>query len=120
MPSATAAFTESGLARVSEQIRADIENEQIVGAVGLLASAGEIQFFESFGARDREGGRAMTNDAIFAIASMTKPITSFAVMMLHEAGHFDLSAVLKHDLRFQSMTYKGRARGRRTVQHQYL
>ena len=87
---AAASFTESGLERISEAIRADIAGEQIAGAVALLASAGEIQFFESFGARDREAGLAMTNDAIFALASMTKPITSFAVMMLHEAGHFDL------------------------------
>ena len=87
---AAAAFTESGLGRISEEIRADIEGERIVGAVALLASAGEIQFFESFGSRAREAGHAMTNDAIFAMASMTKPITSFAVMMLHEAGRFDL------------------------------
>lgn len=87
---AAAAFTESGLERIGEEIRADIEGERIAGAVALLASAGEIQFFESFGSLDREAGHAMTNDAIFAMASMTKPITSFAVMMLHEAGHFDL------------------------------
>ena len=87
---AAAAFTESGLERMREAIRADIADDQIAGAVALLASAGETTFFESFGFRDTEAGLAMTNDAIFALASMTKPITSFAVMMLHEAGHFDL------------------------------
>ncbi len=86
----TASFSESGLEGIREAIEGDIEGEQIAGAVALLASAGEIQFFESFGHRDREAGDAVTNDAIFAIASMTKPITSFAVMMLHEEGHFDL------------------------------
>ena len=85
-----ASFTEGGLEGIREAIDADIDGDQIAGAIVLLAVAGEIQFFESFGARDREAGQAMTNDAIFAIASMTKPIASFAVMMLHEAGHFEL------------------------------
>lgn len=37
---------------------------------------------------DREAGKAMQNDSLFRICSMTKPITSLAVMMLYEEGHF--------------------------------
>ena len=87
---AARSLTESGLERIRAEIRSDIDDGRIAGAVGLLAVAGELQFLESFGAADRDAGRAMRDDAIFAIASMTKPITSFAVMMLHEAGHFAL------------------------------
>ncbi len=87
---AARSFTESGLERIRAEIRTDIDDGRIAGAVGLLAVDGELRFLESFGALDREADRAMRNDAIFAMASMTKPITSFAVMLLHEAGHFDL------------------------------
>ena len=54
----------------------------IAGAVALVARGGEVAFFESFGARDRERGIAMTDDTIFRIASMSKPITSVAVIAL--------------------------------------
>jgi len=87
---AARSFTESGLERIRAEIRTDIDDGRIAGAVGLLAVDGELRFLESFGALDREADRAMRNDAIFAMASMTKPITSFAVMLLQEAGHFDL------------------------------
>lgn len=87
---AARSFSDSGLERIRAEIRTDIEDGRVAGAVGLLAVHGELRFLESFGAIDREAGRAMRDDAIFAIASMTKPITSFAVMILHEAGHFDL------------------------------
>ena len=87
---AARSFSNNGLEHIRTEIRTDIADGRIAGAVGLLAVDGELRFLESFGAIDREADRAMRDDAIFAIASMTKPITSFAVMMLHEAGHFDL------------------------------
>ncbi len=43
---------------------------------------------KSFGAADIDSNKAMTDDAIFRIASMTKPVTSVAVMMLYENGKF--------------------------------
>ena len=49
-------FTPSGVERIREAIRADIDGDQIAGAVVLLASGGEVQIFESFGSRDREAG----------------------------------------------------------------
>ena len=83
-------FSDAGLTQIRDTIGADITNQQIAGAVALLYADSEVKFFESFGSRDREGDRPMSNDTVFAIASMTKPITSFAVMMLHEEGHFEL------------------------------
>jgi CubicO group peptidase (beta-lactamase class C family) len=64
---------------------------QLAGAVGLIARRGRIAFFESFGARDREQGAPMQRDAIFRIASMSKPITSVATLVLAEEGRFLLS-----------------------------
>jgi CubicO group peptidase (beta-lactamase class C family) len=56
----------------------------------LIARHGRIAYFESFGYRDRAAGAPMTKEAIFRIASMTKPITSVAVMMLHEEGKLQI------------------------------
>lgn len=67
-----------------------VEREKLSGAVALLARDGEIVFFEAAGAADREAGKPMREDTLFRIASMSKPITSVAVMMLHEEGHFEL------------------------------
>ena len=54
-----------------------------------MARRGKVVHFSAFG--DRVAGSApMTHDAIFRIASMTKPIASVALMMLYEEGHFQL------------------------------
>jgi CubicO group peptidase (beta-lactamase class C family) len=56
--------------------------------VTLVSRRGRIVYFEATGKADIEEGRAIQNDSIFRIASMTKPIVSLAVMMLHEEGRF--------------------------------
>ena len=79
------------LARLTKITQDHVEAGRLPGAVILLARYGKIAYFESFGHRDRDKGLAMTRDALFRIYSMTKPITSVAVMMLHEEGHFQIS-----------------------------
>jgi len=76
------------LSRLGEFARAETEKGRIAGAVSLVARRGHIAYFESVGKADIEEGRAMREDSIFRIASMTKPIVSLAVMMLHEEGRF--------------------------------
>jgi len=76
------------LSRLSEFALAEIEKGRIAGAVSLVARRGHIVYFESVGKADIEEGRAMREDSIFRIMSMTKPIVSLAVMMLHEEGRF--------------------------------
>ena len=78
------------LARLATITRDHVEAGRLPGAVILLARQGKIAYFESFGHRDRAKGLAMTTDAIFRIYSMTKPITSVAVMMLQEEGYFQV------------------------------
>ena len=63
---------------------------KIPGAVTLVARKGEIAHLSALGQADVERGRALKDDAIFRIYSMTKPITSVALMMLVEEGKIAL------------------------------
>jgi len=74
------------LKRLPDALRSDIGKGLLPGAVVLVARHGKIACLEALGYRDREAGTAMTPDTIFRIASMTKPFTSVAAMMLAEEG----------------------------------
>src|SRR3569833_2051032 len=63
---------------------------QIAGAVTMVVRHGKGAWLKPQGMLDREAGKAMPADAMFRICSMTKPITSVAVMMLYEEGKFQL------------------------------
>ena len=78
------------LARVSEAFEGYADDGRIAGAVGLVARHGKLAWAEAWGMRDLAAGDPMETDDIFRIFSMTKPITSVAVMMLWEEGHFRL------------------------------
>ncbi|MBH98819.1 MAG: serine hydrolase [Rhodospirillaceae bacterium] len=79
------------LQRVENLIENAIENQVIAGAVALIARHGEIALLDSYGMADINNNQPMQNNSIFRIASMTKPITSLAIMMLYEEGHFFLN-----------------------------
>jgi CubicO group peptidase (beta-lactamase class C family) len=74
------------LKRLRDTLRADIDRGVVPGAVMLVGRRGQIASLEALGYRDRELGAAMAPDTIFRIASMTKPFTSVAAMMLAEEG----------------------------------
>ena len=76
------------LARVDAALKPYIDNKQLAGAVVAIARKNKTVYMKSFGAADIDSNKAMTNNAIFRIASMTKPVTSVAVMMLYEEGKF--------------------------------
>src|SRR4051812_23786342 len=80
------------LERLAAVIHADVARRLIPGAVLAIARGGRLAYGEAFGWRDREAGAAMTADAIFRVASMTKPITSVAAMMLAEEGRLEIAA----------------------------
>ena len=70
---------------------------KLSGAVTLVAKEGKVVNFEATGLRDIESGDAMSRDDLFWIASMTKPITAMAVMMLVEEGKLSIEdPVAKH------------------------
>jgi CubicO group peptidase (beta-lactamase class C family) len=68
-----------------------IEPGKIAGCLTLVARKGEIAYLQPQGLMDRERGKPMTVDTLFRIYSMTKPITSVALMSLYEEGLFELS-----------------------------
>jgi CubicO group peptidase (beta-lactamase class C family) len=84
-------FLSTRLKRLSDRINEGVQKGELPGAVVLIARNGKIVMFDAFGFRDREAKAPMTTDAIFRIASMTKPIVSVAAMMLVEEGKISLA-----------------------------
>jgi CubicO group peptidase (beta-lactamase class C family) len=87
---------EAGLSRerldyLSGILKTHVKEKRLAGVTALIAHHGKIGYFESFGARDVDAGDPMHKDSIFGIASMTKPITSAAVMMLYEKALLSLN-----------------------------
>src|SRR5580704_6056181 len=81
-----------GLRRVDEHLRTRyLDPGRIAGALTLIARRGKVAFLSALGLMDRERSVPMRADAIFRIYSMTKPVASVALMMLHERGVFQLS-----------------------------
>jgi len=78
------------LARLTEKMQSYIDDSKLAGAVTLVARHGRIVHFEAQGWRHKEADQPMTTDTIFRIASMTKPVTSVALMTLYEEGLFQL------------------------------
>jgi CubicO group peptidase (beta-lactamase class C family) len=78
------------LRRVTEVFKADVESKAIAGAVVIVVRNGKVGYHEAFGFRDRAKNAAMTRDSIFRIASMTKPVTAVAALMLMEEGKLQL------------------------------
>jgi CubicO group peptidase (beta-lactamase class C family) len=76
------------LERISKTVQQSIDDKRIAGAVTLVARHGHVVWFKAQGMSDREAGKPMRPDSIFRICSMSKPITSTAVMMLYEEGKF--------------------------------
>lgn len=67
-----------------------VDAGQMAGAVALVWRGGQVVDQAAVGWRDIEAGAPMVGDAIFRIASLTKPITSVAALMLYDEGRFDL------------------------------
>jgi len=76
------------LERIAGAVQRSIDDKRIAGAVTLVARRGRVAWVKAQGMMDREAGKPMQTDSIFRICSMTKAITSLAVMMLYEEGHF--------------------------------
>jgi CubicO group peptidase (beta-lactamase class C family) len=84
-------FSSVRLKRLSDRLNEGVKTGEIPGAVVLIARNGRIVMFDAFGYRDRETKAPMKTDAIFRIASMSKPITSVAAMTLVEEGKLSLA-----------------------------
>ena len=92
MSPSKAGFAPDRLERIADHLnRAYIDNGKIAGCQVAVTRKGHLAYFKSLGQMDRERGKKMTDDAIFRIYSMTKPITSVALMTLYERGYFQLN-----------------------------
>lgn len=83
-----AGFSEERLRRIHPVLEKSIERGEFAGIDVAIARHGKLAWAESFGYRDLEAHKPMQADTIFQLHSMTKPITSTAVMMLYEEGKF--------------------------------
>jgi CubicO group peptidase (beta-lactamase class C family) len=83
-------FNAKKLERVGDYLRDQIAQGKIPGAIVLIRQHGKTVYHEHFGVRDVATKQPMTDDTIFRLFSMTKPITSVVAMMMMEQGKFRL------------------------------
>jgi CubicO group peptidase (beta-lactamase class C family) len=79
-------FSSERLCRIGQAMQGYVDRGQFAGILTLVARKGQVAYLEKCGWQDIENQRPMELDTIFRIYSMTKPITSTAVMMLAEEG----------------------------------
>ena len=79
------------LQRIHETVQRHIDAHDIAGAVTLVARKGRVAHFEAQGLMDLDSKKPMTKDDLFWIASMSKPITGTAILMLMEEGKVRLT-----------------------------
>ena len=79
------------LQRINQMIQGYIERAEITGAITMVARRGKVAHFDAQGQMDLEKKAPMRKDAIFRIASMSKPITAVAILILMEEGKLRLT-----------------------------
>ena len=102
------------LARISDWANALVASGKLAGLTTLVARRGHIAHFESVGKADLARGTPMTKDTIVRIYSMTKPLTSTAIMMLYEEGRFQLDDPISRFIPAfkEQRVYTGASRGK--------
>ena len=104
------------LAEIARRMQGFVDDQQVSGAVTLVARQGRIVHLEAVGQADLEAGRPMQKDTLFAVASMTKPITATAVMILADEGKLSIDdPVSKHIPAFREAKLEGGQRPAREV-----
>ena len=83
-------FSSERLQRIAPAMQKYIDADLTPGVLTAIMKNGKIIYFETQGYMDVEAKKPLKDDAIFRIASMTKPIASIALMMLWEEGLFQL------------------------------
>jgi methyl acetate hydrolase len=86
----TSAQNPQGSAALDASLRGAVERKDVPGIVVLVTDREHVLYRGAFGVADVSTGRPLTSDALFRIASMTKPITSVALMQLVEQGRIGL------------------------------
>jgi CubicO group peptidase (beta-lactamase class C family) len=84
-------FSSERLQRINKVVQQYVDEGKVAGVVTLVARKGKVIHNEAFGMIDIENTKPMSKDAMFRIASMSKPVTCVAVMKLYEQGKFLLN-----------------------------
>jgi CubicO group peptidase (beta-lactamase class C family) len=79
------------LKRIDQMIQRRIDAGEMTGAVTIVARQGKVVHLEAQGVMDLESKKPMTKDTMFRVASMTKPVTGLAIMMMIEEGKVRLT-----------------------------
>ena len=87
-------LSSAALDQVSKALQVHIDNQNIAGVVATVIRDGQIAYTKALGYRDLNRREPMSIDALFRLYSMTRPITSLAVMMLWEEGKLRLDDAL--------------------------
>ena len=87
----TVGMDSARLGRITQAMQGYVDEGLLAGVVTMAARDNKIVHFESVGYRDLEAQAPMSNDAIFRIYSMSKPVTGVALMILYEEGKFRLA-----------------------------
>jgi CubicO group peptidase (beta-lactamase class C family) len=91
-------FSSSRLSRIGNVMQGYVDKGQLAGLVTMVARRGKLVHFERFGMMNLKASKPMEFDTIFRIYSMTKPLTSVALMMLFEEGLVRLTDPVSHFL----------------------
>jgi len=89
-----AGFSAEGLARLDSFFEREIQANRVPGAVVAIARDGKLVHYKSYGFLDKPKGTPMPLDAVFALASMTKIMTSVGALKLNEEGRLPLKSRL--------------------------
>src|SRR5882724_7094906 len=102
------------LDRVRKWMQHWVDSGRLAGSVVAVMRRGELAFAETAGKADLERNKPMRPDTIFRIYSMTKPLTSAAIMMLYEEGRFQLDDPITRFLPYfaNQRVFTGGARGK--------
>ena len=87
-------FSEEGVARIDRFFEREIAAGRVPGAVVAIARDGKLVYYKSFGYLDKAAGTPMPLDAVFNLASMTKPMTAVGGLVLNEEGRLPLKSRL--------------------------
>ncbi len=88
-------FSAGRLARLEAKTHSWVDQGSTAGVITLIARHGKIVHFDVYGKADIEDGKPLKADSLFRIYSMTKPVTSTALLMLYEEGKFQLDDPLE-------------------------
>lgn len=89
-PAESVGFSSVRLDRIAPVMQGYIDQGKLAGTLTLVARNGKIAYLNAQGMQDKEAGKPMTEDTIFRIYSMSKPVTAVAAMTLWEQGKFHM------------------------------